>query len=231
MMNMSEYEDVTLYWPRGVRIWNTNTPYARGKIHDGERHGMWEFWYKNGRKQLQGEYIKGEKNGLWIKWTANGAKLSEVEFISGKMNGICTDWYENGQKALESMWVLGKRDGTWTYWNSDGTISKKETYNHRQEMDLGYSIHTDIEIRELVKKIQRENLARTWTRLVGPAIAKHAEPWQIACWLVFFISFFGLLKTKTQWKGVALAAILAFVTTSVITWALKKRESYTQRHK
>ena len=222
---VTDDKDVVLYWPRGLRFWERRVIYGKGALSQGQRHGMWCFWYKNGQKQLRGEYIKGKKTGLWMKWTPQGNKLSEGEFLYGKMHGTWKDWHQNGSIAQKSYWVMGKRDGTWTIWDLDGTIQKKETYDHQQEKDLGYSIHTDLETKELVRSIQRENLSRTWKGLVGPTIAKFVKPWHIACWVFLFIPFFSFIPAKTQWRGAAVAALLAFVFTSIVVWIFKQTDT------
>jgi len=219
---MSESKKITQYRPRGFRFWQPKVIYAEGSMLDGERHGFWGFRYKDEQKQLEGEYIRGKKTGTWTKWTQSGAKLSEGAFLYGKMNGTWTDWYENGQKAMESHWVLGKRDGTWKYWAKDGTANKQETYDHHHENDLAYSIHTDLETKELVRAIQRDNVNKTWKRLVGASVANLVKPWHIACWLLVFVPAISLIKTKPPWRGVGLAAILALLLTSLIAWALDK---------
>ncbi|MBE9580323.1 MAG: hypothetical protein IMF18_01740 [Proteobacteria bacterium] len=181
------------------------------------------FWYKNGQKQLEGEYTKEKKTGIWMKWTENGARITEGEFLYGKMHGKWTDWHSSGQKALESHWVIGKRDGTWTYWRVDGSLEKREHYDHNIEQDKGYSIHTDLEAKELVREIQRGSLRRSWERLVGRSVAGLVKPWHIACWILIFVPALSLMKGKTPWRSAAMAGILAFIVTSLLAWSLERR--------
>ena len=221
---MSESEEITLYWPKGLLFWKHRAKYARGQLLDEKRHGRWAFWYKSGQKQLEGEYIKGKKTGTWVKWDERGAKTTEGEFLHGKMHGRWTDWYVNGQKAHESHWLYGKRDGKWTWWTMDGAVEKTEIYDHRRETDQGYSIHTDLEAREIVRKIQKGNLQRHWEMLVGRSIGALVKPWHIACWVLVFIPAFGLIHAKTPWRGAALAAIVALGVTSVVAWTFDSKE-------
>lgn len=220
---MSDLKDATLYRPKGLRFWRAGALYAKGTLLDRKRHGRWEFWYENGQKQLEGEYVRGKKEGVWVKWNDAGGKINEGGFSHGKMNGKWTDWYKNGQKALESFWTLGRRDGTWTYWNTNGDVLKRETYKHSEERDLSYSIHTDVETKEIVKNIQRQRVFKTWESLVGTTVARILKPWHVGCWIMTFIPFFGLLKEKGEWRGVALSGILAFVVTGLVSWGLDKR--------
>ena len=220
---MSQPERVILYWPRGVFFWRPKAMYAEGYLFHGNRHGKWVFWYRSGHKQLEGEYKKGKKTGTWIKWTEKGTKISQGEFFSDKMHGVWTDWYGTGQKAMESQWSMGKRDGTWTYWEQDGSLKKVNRYDHRHEQDKGYSIHTDLEAKELVRQIQREDLNRSWERVAGRFIASLVKPWQIACCILIFVPTFSLINAGSPWRSAALAATLACAMTSLLTWLFEER--------
>lgn len=220
---MPKPEKITLYWPRGLFFWRPGPKYAEGYLLKGKRHHTWVFWYKSGQKQLEGEYISGTKTGTWVKWAENGARITEGEFVHGKMHGRWTDWQLNGQKALESQWRMGKRDGTWTYWRMNGSLEKVEHYHYRLEEEKGYSIHTDLEAKEIVRKIQRKNLLRSWERLVGRFIASVVKPWHVACWVLIFVPAFSLMKGRTTWRNVVLAGILAFVITNLLAWSFDRK--------
>jgi hypothetical protein len=212
-LSMTQLEKTALYWPKGLYFWRARTKYAQGCLLDKERQGRWVFWYVSGQKQLEGEYLKGKKTGYWTKWAENGSK----------MHGRWIDWHGNGQKALESQWVMGKRDGKWLYWAVDGSLEKTETYDHRFEKDRGYSIHTDLETKEIIQEIQRGNLDRNWERLVGKFVAHRVKPWQIACWVLIFVPTLGLTRSKTPQHDVAFAAILALLVTGFLAWSLDKK--------
>ncbi len=224
-MTMQEPRKVTLYWPKGLHFWWPRAKYAEGYLLDGKRHGRWVFWYRSGQKQLEGEYIKGIKTAIWVKWGEAGEKTTEGEFLYGKMNGRWIDWHKRGQKALESKWAMGKRDGKWTYWRVDGSLEKTEVYDHHFEEDRQYSIHTDLEEKEIVRKIHRENMQQHWERLVGKLVASLIKPWHLACWIVIFVPIFGLMKARTPWRGAALAGLLAILITSLLAWGFDRRRA------
>jgi hypothetical protein len=221
---MPKEKEIVLYRPRGLCFWRPKVKYAQGYLFQGRRHGKWVFWYKNGERQLEGQYLKGKKTGTWMKWAQNGQKVSQGGFLYGKMHGPWTDWYSSGQKALQSSWVMGKRDGDWTYWAPDGSIDKTQHYDHRRERDRGYSIYGDLEKKEIVRRIQTKRLHRAWEQLVGRAVASLVKPWQVACWVVLFIPLFSLMKGATPWRGAALAGILAFLITGMLTWGWDRRK-------
>lgn len=223
---MSEPERVTLYWPQGPFFWKPRVKYAEGgALLNGERHGTWTFWYKNGQKQLHGEYAAGKKTGLWTKWDQNGAKITQGTFLQGKMHGKWVDWYANGQRAQKSFWVYGKRDGTWTQWQLNGDVKKTEKHDHRSEKDRGYSLHTDRETEEIIRSIQRKRLHRNWENLVGKTVARFVKPWQIACWVIFFLASFILINARTPWRSAGLAGIVALFMTSLMVWIYDRKRN------
>lgn len=222
---MAKPERVTLHWPKGFFFWQPRAKYAEGHLLEGKQNGKWVFWYKSGQKQLEGDYVNGKKMGTWVKWDKSGTKITEGEFLHGKMHGRWIDWYVNGQKASESHWFMGKRDGKWTYWNIDGALEKVENYDHRLEEDKGYSIHTDLETREIVRETEKKNLQRNWEMLVGGFVGGLVKPWHIACWVLIFILAFGLMHDKTPWRNAALAGIVALGVTSVVAWVFDSRKS------
>ena len=98
-------------------------------------------------------------------------------------------------------------------------------YENGQDWDLGYSIHTDIKIRRLVRKIQLEKLKQSCQGLVRRIVANLVKPWHIAVWLLCFVPLFAIIEAKTPWRGVAAQAeILAFVITSIAAWASGKKK-------
>jgi len=221
---VSKTEKITLYWPRGLFFWKPKAKYAEGNLLDGKRHGRWIFWYRSGQKQLEGEYTEEGKTGIWVKWDECGTKIVEGTFFHGKMHGRWIDWYVNGQKAQESHWYLGKRDGKWTCWNMYGIVEKVENHDHRHETERGYSIHTDLEARDIIRQVQKKMQQRNWEMLVGRLVGSLVKPWHVACWILVFVPALGLIRAKTPWRGVALAGIVAFFLTSVAAWAFNTRK-------
>jgi antitoxin component YwqK of YwqJK toxin-antitoxin module len=48
------------------------TGWAKGRHHDGRRHGKWEFFDETGRKLRDGEYRDGVMHGMWTFYFENG---------------------------------------------------------------------------------------------------------------------------------------------------------------
>jgi antitoxin component YwqK of YwqJK toxin-antitoxin module len=104
-------------------------------------NGDFTVWYKNGQKELAGEY-KGMTcvdnaiskgyfpafKGLPTVWYDNGQKASEEHLKNYKADGLGTVWYENGQKKEEVNWKDGKMDELITKWYKNGQIQCEISY-------------------------------------------------------------------------------------------------------
>ena len=86
------------------------------------------------------------------------------------------------------------------------------------------SLHTDFEARDIVRQIQKSRQQRSWERLVGRFVAGLVKPWHVAFWILVFSLAFGLIPAKTPWRGLGLAAIIAFFLTSLAVWTFDKKQ-------
>jgi hypothetical protein len=58
-----------------VPFTGTITGRIRGSIQNGRKHGLWVFYYDNGRLSEKGTYKNGKKEGLWIWFKKDGPVL------------------------------------------------------------------------------------------------------------------------------------------------------------
>ena len=58
--------------------------HGRGNYENGDKHGKWIHWGKNGKRLKEGKYVHGEKDGVWVKFTPNGFKLWEKNYYHGE---------------------------------------------------------------------------------------------------------------------------------------------------
>ncbi len=50
-----------------------------------KKNGKCTFYFENGQKESEGNYVKNEKNGVWITWDKDGKDSSVIECFPGKM--------------------------------------------------------------------------------------------------------------------------------------------------
>ena len=52
---------------------------------DGKECGEETYWYKNGIKGAEGQYLAGKKHGTWREWDENGKLIKQEEYRDGSV--------------------------------------------------------------------------------------------------------------------------------------------------
>ncbi|MBI9075743.1 MAG: hypothetical protein JEZ02_10060 [Desulfatibacillum sp.] len=219
---MTSYDKI-IRWPISIRFWETGRIYAKGRIEDGLRQGMWTFYYRTGAKQMEGLYKDGVQQGLWTKWWPNGNITSQGGFDEGWMHGTWIDYFDNGEKAQESHWDRGRITGTTTVWKKNtGKVLKQQKHKDGKEERKYYPLMSNRDTAFAMATAQKMGMKMAWTNLVGEKIAQYLEPWQCALWVLLFVPAYALLEPRIGWiavpAGMAGAAVIALcvVVASVI---------------
>jgi antitoxin component YwqK of YwqJK toxin-antitoxin module len=89
---------------------------------DGELHGPFIEWYRNGKVARQGEYRDGKKWGLWALWYEDGSQAEEVGWDHGIQHGRFASWYPGGARKAEGRYCGGVQCSRWTTWSEDGSL-------------------------------------------------------------------------------------------------------------
>jgi antitoxin component YwqK of YwqJK toxin-antitoxin module len=103
-----------------------------GKEGVNQRHGQWTWWYKDGGKQLQGEFDQDQPVGVHVWWYPNGQKQAEGEFEEGLETGKWVWWHTNGQKMTEGEFIAGAQNGRWVRWNELGLVVESHDFDKVQ---------------------------------------------------------------------------------------------------
>lgn len=128
------------------------TFYEDGKLKSeiekkGKRyHGKAIWYYSNGMKQHECNYVNDTLQGLSTRWYTNGKtnsvehfkdnrlhgevlnfdmngkKLVESNYFNDTLHGPYKDLYTSGQTKAEGNYYKGLYDGQWIYYDADGTI-------------------------------------------------------------------------------------------------------------
>lgn len=95
---------------------------ASGTEGTKQRCGLWTWYYPDGGKLLEGEFVANRPTGLHTWWYANGQKKTEGEFEGGQEVGRWCWWHTNGLKQMEGDYAAGAQTGRWTRWNELGKV-------------------------------------------------------------------------------------------------------------
>jgi antitoxin component YwqK of YwqJK toxin-antitoxin module len=61
-------------------FYENGLPRFRGEYLNGEMHGAWEFFRKDGSLMRSGEFDSGAQVGIWRTFDRSGNLVSEKEF-------------------------------------------------------------------------------------------------------------------------------------------------------
>jgi len=67
----------------------------RADLKENKNNGIWTWYYDNGVKNMEGNFINGKREGKWITWDTVGNKIIECEYINDQLNGEYILWNSN----------------------------------------------------------------------------------------------------------------------------------------
>jgi len=77
------------------------------------RQGHFIYYFENGRKSSEGNYVNNKNEGLWTYWHENGKKESEGIFKNDLRQDKWASWHDNGQKESEGLFIENKAEDNW----------------------------------------------------------------------------------------------------------------------
>ena len=54
-----------------------------GSFVEDNPNGIHRWYYNDGTKREEGEYLMGRRNRTWKKWNEDGSLIIEIEYING----------------------------------------------------------------------------------------------------------------------------------------------------
>ena len=63
-----------------IAYYSTGALQSRGFTLDGEMHGAWEFYRKDGSVMRTGEFDRGRQVGIWRTFDRSGRLVKETDF-------------------------------------------------------------------------------------------------------------------------------------------------------
>ncbi len=71
---------------KGTYYYEDGSIRQEGTYKNGELHGKWISYDKNGEKTASAEYNNGEKTGTWLFW--QGDKAKQVEYSANRIVSV-----------------------------------------------------------------------------------------------------------------------------------------------
>lgn len=86
-------------------------------------------FYSTGVLRSEGIIVNGQREGLWQFFFANGRPQTEATFVGGKEEGAYTVYRENGVPYYRGMYKAGRRIGTWELYDEQANLVSTQEYD------------------------------------------------------------------------------------------------------
>ena len=129
-------KDDTLTY-RKEAFYESGKPNYVGHIVKGVKDGIWTWWYENGNKKDQCNYVDGFYVDTVYHWYESG-QLKQIEIVAGRTvrtdgccncNGTIIRYYKNGKQKELFTSLNDKLEGVYKVFNEDGSW-KMRTYHN-----------------------------------------------------------------------------------------------------
>lgn len=97
-------------------------------LPNGWENGKWAYYYQNGKKKAEGNYINGKKTGKWTFFYINGRVEQTGSYSAGKLSGFWRWYYKTGELLKEEYYIYGRSDGESIEYSVLGEIIAKGNY-------------------------------------------------------------------------------------------------------
>jgi uncharacterized protein len=97
--------------------------------YEGNKTGIWEEYFSNGKLSSKGSYVDGKEDGYWEVYHSNGQLHTNGNYNNGKIDGYWEYYWDNGNLHMKGNYKDGKEDGVWDFYNSNGNLWSKELYH------------------------------------------------------------------------------------------------------
>ena len=115
--------------------------FGEGNFIKGLQNGVWVYYFNNGAKQADVNYLNGNggdlgktgipkngRDGLVNFYYKNGKLDNVLNYKAGKLEGVCNSFYENGNKQGVFNYTAGELDGLYNSYYENGNKSEVSNY-------------------------------------------------------------------------------------------------------
>ena len=127
------------YWRDGLQHGPWRQYYDNGNLKmkanmiDHEFEGKVTFYFKSGRRNIEGRYVNGLREGSWYHYHEDGSIEMQVLYRGGEMvkekreNGVFIEWLEPEIPLSEISYENGLKNGPFTIYHEGAERIIKET--------------------------------------------------------------------------------------------------------
>lgn len=100
--------------------------------------GLYQEWFDDGVIKLQGKYTNNDKDGMWVSYFRNSQIREKGNYQQGKKMGEWNSFFINGQINTSGSFQEGKRIGKWSWFFENGQIGAQEIYKNGDMISANY---------------------------------------------------------------------------------------------
>lgn len=100
---------------------NEGVMLSKGQIYNDKKHGVYEYFYTNGKKKSHEIY----RNDTVLKetvWYENGKISAESIYKDGLKTGVYKEYYPTGKIKVEQTYVAGVKEGSYKSYFNNGNV-------------------------------------------------------------------------------------------------------------
>ena len=101
-------------------------------LDGGEKHGLFEQYYKNGQLFITGYYENGQREGLWEEYRESGLLMKKVNYKNGQREGRFEQYHKNLQLFITGYYENGQPEGLWRNYHENGQLRAIVRHNNGQ---------------------------------------------------------------------------------------------------
>lgn len=102
---------------------------AKGSFNaNGNRDGLWTYYYFDGTLKEKTNYVDGKQEGLSEMWYSNGAQKGKYNYKNDKLNGEVTEYNSSGIISTHGTYVNDKPIGHYELYYADSKLHYTANY-------------------------------------------------------------------------------------------------------
>lgn len=99
-------------------------------IHPDRKEGHFVYYYSNGHKMQEAEYVENEPEGVYQEWYANGNPKIYSVISNGNLDGPYKTWSESGAPQLDVVYRRGNLNGKFVSYYDNGKPVREDRYRN-----------------------------------------------------------------------------------------------------
>ncbi len=101
-----------------------------GNYVKNDREDTWVAYFRSGQKRYKGKYKKGKRIGEWKWYHENKQLKSRAVYETGTLVGERKWWYESGKIESKVNYLSGKQHGSREWWYENGQLKEQTAFEN-----------------------------------------------------------------------------------------------------